>query len=267
MCHSRSAAVPALLLSVGLAAGGCGLNISANAEARDEWKKQYDVGAAATVEIRNTNGRINIRSGDGSKVDVRVVRIVRAPTDEAAKEALASFKIDETSSPDRVVLNAASANAGFTIGLSRTAEFDVTVPRDVHVILETTNGEITATALSGRLRATGTNGRISTEALTGPVEIELTNGEVRLDLAAVHENGVSAETTNGAISLSLAPDAKARLAVRTSNGGVSTDGVDLAVTQHSRQRFDATVGGGGPTIRLETTNGGIRIGSRAVERR
>ena len=267
MRDTTSAAAALLVLTVGAVGGGCGLELSDRAEARDEWKQQYDVRAGATLEIRNSNGSINVRTGDGSKVDVRAVRIVRAPSDEAAKAALADFRIEESSTPDRIVLNAASQNAGFTIGLSRSAEFEVTIPRDVHVVLQTTNGDITASQLTGGFRATGTNGRITADGLAGPVDVELTNGRLQLDLATVHEGGVTAETTNGLISLTMPSEAKARLAVRTTNGGVDASGLDLAVTQQTRQRLDATVGGGGPTIRLETTNGAIRVTGRAVERR
>jgi hypothetical protein len=43
------------------------------------------------------------------------------------------------------------------------------------------------------------------------------------------------------------------------NGVVDTDNLDVAASESSRRRLDATVGGGGPEIRLETTNGEVRI--------
>jgi DUF4097 and DUF4098 domain-containing protein YvlB len=262
--HSRAGA--ALVFFAALAGSACGLQVSTDAEARDEWKKQYSVSAGATIEIRNTNGSINVRAGEGSQVDVRATRIVRATTEEAAKAALADFRIEETAAPDRVVLNAAQS-MGLTIGLSRSVEFDVTVPRTANVVLQSSNGDITASHLGGSFRATGTNGQVKADAMSGPVQVELTNGRVQVELAAVAESGVTCETTNGLITLTLPSDAKARLTARTSNGAISASDLDLAVTQQSRQRLDATIGGGGPAITLETTNGAIRVSGRRGDRR
>jgi DUF4097 and DUF4098 domain-containing protein YvlB len=254
--------VPAAALLGAYLGAGCGLSFSHNAEARDEWTRKYDVEAGATLEIKNANGTIDVREGDGAAINVRAVRIVRTSTDEAAKAALADFTIAESASATRVVLDASSSSLGLTIGLSRRAEFEVTVPRGVAVVLTTANGNITATGLTGRLEVKSTNGTVTASDVSGPVQAETTNGAVRIDLASVAEGGVSCETTNGAVLVTLPRDAAARLSARVSNGGISASGLDLAVSQQSRQRLEATLGGGGPTIRLETTNGAVRINGK-----
>jgi hypothetical protein len=52
---------------------------------------------------------------------------------------------------------------------------------------------------------------------------------------------------------------KARLSVRVTNGGIDTDNLTLETSEQSRKRLTATVNGGGPEVRLETTNGGVSI--------
>jgi hypothetical protein len=52
---------------------------------------------------------------------------------------------------------------------------------------------------------------------------------------------------------------KARLSARVSNGAITTEGLTVAVAEQSRRRLDGTLGGGGPLIRLETTNGAVQI--------
>jgi hypothetical protein len=55
----------------------------------------------------------------------------------------------------------------------------------------------------------------------------------------------------------------ARLTIDATNGGI---GVDFPVTVHgllqNRRELHATIGSGGPPIRVATINGGVRIGHR-----
>lgn len=262
MFRLRAVSAAAAMTLVAWAAGGCGLSLSDRAEARDEWTRQYDLDAGGTVEIRNPNGTISVRAGDTAGVGVRAVRIVRAGTDEAAQSALKEFTISESVSPDRLVIDAGGEGFGISIGLSRQAQFDVTVPKGVHVVLRSSNGNVTAAGLSGRLDATSTNGTVTATDVSGPVQAGTTNGAVRLELAAVAEGGVSCETTNGAVSVTLPRTANAEIAARVSNGAIRTDGLELDITHQSRRQLDATLGAGGPRIRLETTNGAIRVQGR-----
>jgi Toastrack DUF4097 len=257
----RRAPVAVLLAALGLA-GACGLNISSGVEARDTWKRTYPMTRDASFEIRNTNGRIHITPADGDTVEVQAERIVKAATDEAAKAALAKFEIGETVSPKSIVIDASSPSTGFSIGLSRRADFEVRVPRWADVKLNATNGDIDVSGLQGMFRAESTNGKISGSALEGGATVQTTNGVVKLDFSKIDDAGVSCETTNGMISVTVPRDAKARISARVTNGAINTSDLQLAVTEQSRRRLDASIGGGGPSIRLETTNGAISIKGR-----
>ena len=85
------------------------------------------------------------------------------------------------------------------------------------------------------------------------------HGTVTLNVTKHGEDGIACETTNGMISLTLPPSVNARLSARVTNGAISQEGFNLTVSEQSRRRLDATIGGGGPPIRLETTNGAIQV--------
>ena len=55
-------------------------------EARDEWTRTDKVSKGASLKIRGTNGRIRVEASDGDTIEVAATRIVRASTDEAAKQ-------------------------------------------------------------------------------------------------------------------------------------------------------------------------------------
>jgi DUF4097 and DUF4098 domain-containing protein YvlB len=244
------------------AAAGCHVDFSHGAEARDQWKRTYTLGSPGSLEIRNTNGRIRVESADGNTVEVVADRTVKAGTDQAAKAALASVEIRETIAPNRVALDSTSRGAGFEFNVSRRVDYVVRVPRWAAVRLDETNGEVEVEGLTGALQVSTTNGRIIGRGLEGSAAVESTNGAVRLDVVRLAEGGVSCKTTNGAIEVTVPPDAKARISARVTNGRIMTDGLALSIAEQSRRRLDASIGGGGPEIRLETTNGLIQLRAR-----
>jgi hypothetical protein len=86
-----------------------------------------------------------------------------------------------------------------------------------------------------------------------------------VDLARVAEPGVKLECTNGGIKLRLPADAKGTVFASVTNGGIGLtpiEGMTVDTTESTRRRLEARLNGGGPSIRLEGTNGGIQIGPK-----
>ena len=46
------------------------------------------------------------------------------------------------------------------------------------------------------------------------------------------------------------------------NGEIETGGLEFTVVKHTRRHLEATVGGGGPQVRVETTNGSVSVRGR-----
>jgi len=141
-------------------------------------------------------------------------------------------------------------------------DYVVRVPRWANVTLSSTNGEIVAAGVGGSFRAESTNGTIKATDIDGQAHLETTNGDIELEVTKVTDDGVSCSTTNGSIDLTMPSASKASFEVETSNGSIDPTGLDLKVSDKSRKSLHATVGGGGPRIKLETTNGGIRLRGR-----
>lgn len=247
-----------LVLTAGINLTACNLQIDNQAEARSEWKKTYTLAKGGTFEIRNTNGLIEVSPSEGDQVSVTAERIAKAGTDEAAKDAADKIEIRETVSADTVVLDAKMSLTGM-FGGSRQVKFHVKAPRGTTLRLSNTNGAIEVTDMTGAMQLDTTNGAVKGVGISGVTRAETTNGAVSLDFASVPDGGVSAETTNGGVVITIPRDAKARINARVSNGGISADGLEMTIAEQSRRRLDATINGGGAELRLETTNGGIKI--------
>ncbi|MFI5177372.1 MAG: DUF4097 family beta strand repeat-containing protein [Vicinamibacterales bacterium] len=240
-------------------AGACGLQFAPGAEAKDQWTKSYTLKEGGSFEIRNTNGRIEVRTRDGNTVDVVADRVVRAATDEGAKDALRRLEIAETVTPDRVALDATGHGMGLQINISKHVDFVVHLPRWAAVKLVSTNGDIDVADLDGSFNVETTNGRIRGTGLGNATTVSSTNGAITLEFARLAEAGISCETTNGAIQVTIPRDSRARLSARVTNGTITTSDLELSASEQSRRRLEASIGGGGPVIRLETTNGLIQL--------
>jgi len=251
-----------VVIASALIAIGSGCSFLPTSEVRESWTRTYPLTAGGTFEVKNTNGRIQIDATDGSNIEVVAEKIARAGSDEGAREAVRRIEIAETVAPDRVLIDSTKSGAGFQINVSKRVDYVVKVPRTAQVKIETTNGDIEVTGLAGAFRAEATNGQIRGTGLENRAEVETTNGRVSLAFAKLTEGGVSCTTTNGAVEVLLPPDVKANLTADVTNGEIETGGLALTVVKHTRRHLEATVGGGGPQVRVETTNGSVSVRGR-----
>jgi len=138
--------------------------------------------------------------------------------------------------------------------------YEVFVPRSIDLDLETTNGAIRVENVAGAVRFDATNGGVVLDGLAGDVRGRTTNGglQVRLVGDRWEGAGLDVETTNGGVTLQVPEDYSANLQAATTNGGVE---VEFPVTIQGRigRRLNATLGEGGASIRITTTNGRVRV--------
>lgn len=251
----------ALALAAAVTFGACDVVVSSvdggRATATDTWTRTYTIGPGGAVAVLNTNGRIEVEGVDGTAVDVRAEIKVRAGTDEAARDLLKQVEIREESSPSGVRLE-----TRYPKGLRRSGvevTYTLRVPRSARLEAETVNGGIRVADIQGAVRAETTNGGVRGRGLSGAVTASATNGGIDVRVTALAAEGISLETTNGGIELQVPPSAKGTISARCVNGGISVSDLPVEKTQSSRRRFDGDLNGGGPAVKLETVNGGIRV--------
>lgn len=247
---------------VTVALAGCDVMVSMHGKdgrATDVWTRSYTLDANGEIEVVNVNGKIEVATSDGSRVEVRAERSTRASTDEAAKKLLEQMQIREDVTSARIRLEAPQQrNMGRT---SLEIKYHLTVPKTARVRVETVNGGIEVTGLDGDLRAETTNGGVVGRQLANNVRASATNGVIDVHMSKLGEEGVTLETTNGGVTLRLPESAKATVSARCVNGGIEVTEMALEQTgERSKRRLEAKLNGGGPPVRLETVNGGIKIG-------
>ena len=126
------------------------------------------------------------------------------------------------------------------------------------VQVETTNGSIEARGLAARIKGNTTNGRIVLEDIEGGIRLETTNGTIRARNLDGWGEGIHLESTNGSIEVELGR-ATGDLVAENSNGSMDIKVAGSQLLELSKHSAHLKVPGRTQSIRLETTNGSIRV--------
>jgi hypothetical protein len=214
-------------------------------------------GAMLTVDA-SPNGGINVEGESRGDIFVRARVVATADTPEEAKAIASRVQIAATA--DRVEATGPK-NLGRHEGWH--VSYRLQVPTQTPLSLTTTNGGLAIDNVNSRLELKTTNGGLKLSRIAGDVEGRTTNGgiDVSLDGTAWQGNGLNLETTNGGVHLTVPDNYNAHLETGTTNGRVSID-FPVSVQGTMGRSLSTDLGSGGATIRVRTSNGGVKISRR-----
>jgi hypothetical protein len=144
-----------------------------------------------------------------------------------------------------------------------SVSYEVFVPHNTGLALETTNGGLRVSDVDGTMNLHAVNGGLHLTRLGGNVTATTVNGGVHVELMGDHweGRGLEASSTNGGVHVSVPQTYSARFEGSTVNGSIQSDFAELPVTrerEHSRpQSIRGALGGGGASIHASTMNGGL----------
>jgi DUF4097 and DUF4098 domain-containing protein YvlB len=145
---------------------------------------------------------------------------------------------------------------------SASVEFVVYLPRRSDLTLETHNGPISVTDVTGQLDLHTQNGPLALDGVAGDVRARTQNGPLSVYLTGNRWQGagLDAEAVNGPVTLAIPSGYNAELEAGTQNGPFDLD-FPLTVTVRGRmgRNINTTLGSGGPPVRVVTRNGPLHI--------
>ena len=213
----------------------------------------FEASAGLSID-GGTNGGVTVEGWGGDAVGVRAKVWANAGSLERAEEI--ANEVEPRMSRGRLTADGPDTGRRESWGVS----WEVRVPYDTDLDIETFNGGIAVTDVAGRIRFEALNGGVHLTEVAGDVVGRTTNGGLHVELAGStwEGDGLDVQTTNGGVTLRVPEDYSARLETGTVNGGID---LDFPVTVQGRlgRRLTTTLGEGGPTIRAFTTNGGVHI--------
>jgi hypothetical protein len=238
------------------------------AELSETIDRTFDVRAGAEFVLSNVNGRITINSWDQPKVRVIAHKEVDGDRDEL-KKALAELRVEMQPRNGGLVVithypkenDGVSSIFDWLAGdhIDANVRYEITVPRTMNVDVTNTNGAIHLDNVTGKHELDTTNGKIEVKRCAGSLDASTTNGGIDAELIRVAQGQpLRFETTNGRIEVALPAGTGADLDAATTNGSINSD-LPVATTRTSSNSLRGTINGGGTSLRMRTTNGGITI--------
>ncbi|WP_411968244.1 DUF4097 family beta strand repeat-containing protein [Haloferax sp. YSSS75] len=254
--------------------GGTVLGIAALAgcaapsiETREEETRVVSPTGFDSLEVRNINGSVIVESWDGEDIQLQIVKrgfftddLESAEVDVSGDDTLTIARIVRGEEPGLVIVELTvrvPASFPVTHVSSSTGFVDVRgTVGDLEV--RTTNGKLEVRRIDGFVSLATTNGKITALELGGVDDVRTTNGSIDVDVRAIRGE-TRIETTNGRIHAAVADTVGAALVAQTSTGSVDVSGLSLSDASVSRTRVTGTLGDGGPSLTVSTTNGDIDL--------
>jgi hypothetical protein len=224
-----------------------------------------------SVYVRNLNGSVRVEAGTGDKVEVRAEKSWRRGNPDDVKitvkqvgsgngDVLVCALWNDRSSCDEDGYHSHGDGwRGDDNHNDVSVEFVVRLPAGVKVDASTVNGDVNVDGATSDVVAHTVNGSVEARSTGGAVSARTTNGDVRVSATKLDSDHSEFSTTNGTVTVSLPASINADVDMRTVNGSLTSDFPLTVEGSFNPRRLHATLGKGGPTLRLSTVNGSIRL--------
>jgi putative adhesin len=212
------------------------------------------------ITVTGKNGGIEVIGEDRQNIALEARVVAQDSSRHEAESLLKEIKILTDGS---IRAEGPSFSGGFfgLFGNSWYVNFRLHVPRHLAAQLHSENGGIDISNIDGEISAQTTNGGLTLRDLGGRVHATTVNGGLNIVLNGSHwhGDGLFAKSTNGGVTVNAPDNYSAHLIAATVNGGISV-AFPITIQGSIRNHVDTQIGQGGPTIQVETTNGGVSVG-------
>jgi hypothetical protein len=200
------------------------------------------------------NGGVTVSGWDRADILVRARIETAADTDSEARALVPQIRTDSGGG------NIEATGPGTDGHHQWSVSYEIFAPRQSDIQAKAHNGGIKIADLRGNIEFATVNGGITLARLAGQVHGQTTNGGLTVELAGDRwdGSGMDVATTNGGVKLDVPSNYSAHFQTATVNGGLK---VDFPTTVQGRltKEMSFDVGQGGATIKVTTTNGGVKI--------
>ncbi|UCB59003.1 MAG: DUF4097 family beta strand repeat protein [Thermoplasmatales archaeon] len=247
---------------------GC-ININVEGyEVKEFYENEYQADNQTILTVSTVNGLINVVSWDEKNISLNATKRSRYGYEDLDKAKIIVTEI----------------NNEITIEIqhdqpirSRAVDLEIKIPKNVTVksatttngpitlskikgdtILSSINGAINIEDVDGYINASSTNGCINIKNTSGIDDLSTTNGGIIAEVLNIIKN-IKIQTINGEISLYINQSLNAEFNISTINGGIIIEDLDISTSETSSKHLRGTIGSGGNTLEIKTTNGVIKL--------
>ncbi|MBL4630231.1 MAG: DUF4097 family beta strand repeat protein [Paraglaciecola sp.] len=229
------------------------------------YTETFDVSLGGQLTIQTDKGSINIETHDEATIKLKI-----KIEDKKDNEFSYHYKL----SNGNLTIIGEIERKYKSLKNSRV-EFNLLIPKNYNVELDTSGGALSIEDLTGELNARTSGGSITVSHIIGNVTLRTSGGSIKTDAVSGHLNAHTSggsikvtvdkqltqdaklTTSGGSITAYLIPDIRLDISASTSGGRVKSDfEIDGKVKKMSVR---GSINGGGPKLTLKTSGGSIKI--------
>ena len=252
------------------------------------FERNLPVNGRVELSVSTGSGHIHLTQGSGSQVHVfgRVRSNWGSESEQRVHDIANNPPIEQTGNIIRIGTHHENLH-------NISIDYDIQAPADAFLEASSGSGDITDDGIgenaklstgSGSIHATGLRGGFKVDTGSGDIYAEQTGegdvkaqtGSGRIELKEIH-GGLHAGTGSGDIKITGSPSSDWRLETgsgsiefspgntgfvldaSTGSGGVHTDHEMTVQGSFDRHHVTGKINGGGPTVRIQTGSGDVRI--------
>jgi hypothetical protein len=251
------------------------------------FERNLQVNGTVELTVATGSGYIHLSHGAGNQIHVfGRVKSGWGGNDEQVRQIAANPPIEQTGNIVRIGARHQNYH-------NISIDYEIQAPADAYLNASSGSGEVTDDGIgqnaklstgSGSIHATGVRGSFSLETgsgniyadQTGDGEVKAETGSGSIELHNVH-GGLHAQTGSGSIKVGGTPSAPWKLDTGSGSVDLSTGNARLTLVAESgsgsihtdqemttqgtadRHHIVGKINGGGPTVRVETGSGSIRV--------
>lgn len=251
------------------------------------FERTLTVSGHVELTVGTGSGNIHITQGSGNQIHIfGRVKSNWGGNEDKVRELAANPPIEQTGSIIRVGQHHENLH-------NISIDYEIQAPANAYLDAGSGSGNVTDEGVgensklstgSGNIHATGLNGGFSVGTgsgniyaeQTGPGDVKANTGSGSIELKNVH-GALKAETGSGGIKVEGAPavgwkletgsgnvelwvgEAPLTLDAESGSGGIHTDREMLTQGSNDRHHVTGKLNGGGPTVRVETGSGDVRV--------
>ncbi|HET7537273.1 MAG TPA: DUF4097 family beta strand repeat-containing protein [Candidatus Didemnitutus sp.] len=198
--------------------------------------KFSDSSKPGTLKLSLPWAEVHITGTDGNEVLVTstLAQKGKGEVDDEGFRRLdeeVSFELTEKNNVATIVV------VGDNPWASHDAQFDIKVPRNTNLFLQTeTGGDISVERVGGEIDINSMNGEVTLIEPGSSAVVNTMNGEINAVFKAAPTKPISLSSMNGEIALTLPSETKANLRIRSHNGSIRTNFPDTILQSKNENR-------------------------------
>lgn len=204
--------------------------------------------------LRSDVGSVRVLPQAGGRIVCRVRIRAFTPNLEQAQRFFREYKLGAHTLEEGSLMISGELPSEYHWHRSLSVHFEITIPKDYNLDLETNAGDLIVGNLNGQLRGDTAGGDVQVGDVSGAVHVETKGGDIDLGLVG---GRLEAQTAGGSIH---AREVNGDAVMETSGGEITAGTIGGSVSATTAGGDIVLRGAKGP-LRAETAGGTIRIGN------